>query len=257
MSRRVSIALLLLAAIVLTLVWTGVHMSFAYVRQTTLATGELRRESISISRGDATRVAVQIGMTGGALNLSGGAAHLLDGYVESNSEWLYPIIQYEENNQLGLLKLAHRDLSATGRVMDASAHTAAWDLQLNSSLPISTLDVNVGADVSTIDLRDLRVRAARIDMIGGELTVDLAQAWSEDVNVQVTGITGDLTIRLPKSTGVNVFLEPGLGQVDMQGLVAPAGEADRLVSAAYGKTPTTLTLTVNMALGSVDLIVES
>lgn len=257
MSRRVRIALLLLAAIVLALVWTGVHMSFAYVRQTMLSAGDLRRESISIPRGDATRVAVQVGMTGGALNLSGGAAHLLDGYVESNSEWLYPIMQYEESGQLGLLKLAHRDLSATGRVVDAAAHTATWDLQLNSLLPISTLDVNVGADVSTIDLRDLQVRAARIDMMGGELTVNLAQAWPDDVNVQVTGITGDLTIRLPKNTGVIVFLEPGLGQVDTQGLVAPAGEADRLVNAVYGKTPTTLTLTVNMALGSVDLVVES
>ncbi|RIK45789.1 MAG: hypothetical protein DCC57_16190 [Chloroflexi bacterium] len=256
MSRRVFAALLLLASIILALVWTGVHMSFAYVRSQTVAAGEVRRDPISLPRGQATRLAVQIGMTGGSLNLAGGAAHLLDGYVESNSAWLHPVITYTESGRLGILTLAHRDLAELGRIANTAAHTATWDVQLSSSLPIANLEVSVGADRSTVDLRDLQIQTARVDMVGGDLVVNLAQTWDHNVDVRLTGISGELTVHLPAKMGVIVYTEQVFGQVATEGLRPLPGATGRFANAAYRQTPTTLTISADMALGSIRLVVD-
>lgn len=256
MSRRVVAALLLLASIILALVWTGVHMSFAYVRSQTVAAGEVRRDPISLPRGQATRLAVQIEMTGGSLNLAGGAAHLLDGYVESNSEWLHPAITYAESGRLGILALEHRDPAELGRLPNTAGHTATWDIQLSSSLPIANLEVSVGAERSTVDLRDLQIQAARIDMVGGDLVVNLAQTWDHNVDVRLTGISGKLTVYLPAEMGVIVYTDQAFGQVETQGLRPLPGTTGRFVNAVYRQTPTTLTISADMALGSVRLIVD-
>ncbi|HXF63870.1 MAG TPA: toast rack family protein [Caldilineaceae bacterium] len=256
MSRRVLIALLLLASIVLALVWAGVHMSYAYVRQETVATGAVRQEAIAVPRGGAERLAVAIAMSGDALHISGGAAHLLDGYIATNSDWLFPIIHYTESGRLGILTLAHRDLAELGRLADTAAHTATWDIQLNSSLPIANLDVAVGAEQATLDLRDMELQAARVDMIGGDLVVNLAQSWDHNVDVRLTGISGALTVYLPAEMGVMVYAEQAFGQVATTGLRPLSGEAGRYANAAYRQTPATLTISADMALGNIRLAVE-
>lgn len=253
---RVLAALLLLASIVLALVWTGVHMSFAYVRGQTVAAGDVREEPIALPLGKAERLAVQISMSGDSLLLSGGAAHLLDGSIETNSDWLRPIVHYSESGHLGILTLEHRDLAELGRIVDTAAHTATWDIQLNSSLPIANLDVNVGADRAALDLRDLQVQTARVDMLGGDLSVNLAQTWKHNVDVRLTGISGKMTVHLPAEMGVIVYAEQSFGQVAAEGLAPLPGEVGRFANAAYRKTPTTLTISADMALGSIRLIVD-
>ncbi len=256
MNRRIGFAFLLLAFTVLALVWTGVHMSFAYVRGQTVAAGEIRRDPISVPRGQADRLTVQIDMLGGSLNLAGRAAHLLDGYVESNSDWLHPLVDYTETGGLGILTVQHRDLAELGTFVNAENHTATWDIQLNSSLPIASLDVAVGADESVIDLRDLQIRTARVDMMGGDLTVNLAQTWPDNVDVRLTGISGELTVHLPADMGVIVYADQAFGEVTATGLRPLPGEGERYVNAAYGATDATLSLSADMALGRIRLIVE-
>ena len=256
MSWRVLVALLLLASIVLALVWTGVHMSYAYVRQETVVAGAIRQEPIAISQGEAERLAVEIAMSGDRLQLSGGAAHLLDGYIETNSDWLFPIIHYTESGRLGILTLKHRDLAELGRLADTAGHKANWDIQLNSSLPIANLDVAVGADQAILDLRDLELQTARIDMVGGDLTVNLVQSWDHNVDVRLTGISGAMTVYLPAEMGVVVYAEQSFGEVAATGLRPLAGEAGRYANAAYRQTPATLTISADMALGNILLAVE-
>lgn len=256
MNRRVGVAFLLLAATVLALVWTGVHISFAYVRGQTVAAGEIRRDPISVPRGQANRLTVQIDMLGGSLNLAGRAAHLLDGYVESNSEWLHPLVDYTETGGLGILTVKHRDLAELGTFVNAENHTATWDIQLNSSLPIASLDVAVGADQSVIDLRDLQIHRARVDMMGGDLTVNLAQTWPDHVDVRLTGISGELTVHLPADMGVIVYADQAFGEVSTTGLHPISGEVGRFANAAYGTTDATLSLSADMALGRIRLIVD-
>lgn len=254
--NRVLAALLLLALIVLVMVWAGVHTTFAYVRGQTVAAGEVRKQSIAIPLGEAERLAVQIGMSGDALQLSGGAAHLLDGYIETNSEWLWPIVDYSQMGRLGILSLKHRDLDELGRIAETRTHTATWDIQLNSSLPLSNLDVDVGAARSTLDLRDLQIQTARVDMVGGDLTVNLAQTWDHNVDVRLTGISGQLTVYLPADIGVIVYADQAFGQVETSGLRSLPGETDRYANEAYRQTPTTLSVSADMALGSIRLIVQ-
>jgi hypothetical protein len=253
---RVLAALLLLASIVLALVWTGVHMTFAYVRGQIVTAHDVREEPIALPLGAAERLAVEIGMSGDELRLSGRAAHLLDGAIVTNSDWLRPIIDYTESGRLGILTLEHRDLAELGRIADTSAHTATWDIQLNSSLPISNLEVKVGAARSVLDLRDLQVHTARIDMVGGDLTVNLAQTWDHNVDVRLTSISGELTVHLPAEMGVIVYAEQAFGEVAAQGLHPLAGESGRFVNAAYRQTPATLSISANMALGRIRLIVD-
>ena len=73
---------------------------------------------------------------------------------------------------------------------------------------------------------------------------------AKDLEAEIQGGVGEATIRLPKNVGVVATVHGGLGSIDTHGLKEEDGQ---YVNEAYGKSPTTIHLSVNGGIGSIKL----
>ena len=74
-----------------------------------------------------------------------------------------------------------------------------------------------------------------------------------NVTGTIEGGVGQATIRLPKDVGVHVDASGGIGSVDAHGLRKEDGA---WVNDAYGKSATSIELTVHGGVGQIELLEE-
>jgi hypothetical protein len=100
--------------------------------------------------------------------------------------------------------------------------------------------------------RFAKVDLTRLELnIGaGQADVDLSGERAKDLEAEIQGGVGEATIRLPKDVGVVAVVHGGLGSIDTHGLKEEDG---KYVNEAYGKSPTTIHLSVNGGIGSIRL----
>jgi hypothetical protein len=83
------------------------------------------------------------------------------------------------------------------------------------------------------------------------VTLNLSGPWKRDLNASVASGVGDLTIILPRGTGAIVDVRQGIGSIEAaSGL---ASRDDTYTNEAYGKTSTTLRVTVTSGVGMTRL----
>ncbi|HXP23944.1 MAG TPA: hypothetical protein VN807_07365, partial [Candidatus Sulfotelmatobacter sp.] len=72
-----------------------------------------------------------------------------------------------------------------------------------------------------------------------------------DLQAIIQGGVGEAIVHLPKNVGVVATVHGGLGSIDVHGL--KQDEGGQYVNAAYGKSPSTLRLTVEGGIGHIKL----
>jgi hypothetical protein len=198
----------------------------------------------SIERKEAKSVRMSVKMPAGDLAMSGGAESLLNADFSFGNSWSAPKIEYSVSKGEGELSI---DQVGGGTLMTNSDNT--WSLKVNDSIPIDlSIDIGAGRGV----LRFARVDLTRLELnIGaGQADVDLSGERAKDLEAEIQGGVGEATIRLPKDVGVVATVHGGLGSIDTHGLKEEDGQ---YVNAAYGKSPTTIRLSVNGGIGSIKL----
>ena len=115
------------------------------------------------------------------------------------------------------------------------------------------LRVQMGAGHSNLRLSSVTVKDLEVHMGAGQLDLDLTGERKTSVNGTIEGGVGQATVHLPKNVGVHVEATGGIGSVDARGLTR---DGSAYVNEAYGKSPTTIELTIHGGVGEIRLIEE-
>ncbi len=206
----------------------------------------IRHETRSVGAQGAESVAVSIEMPAGQLRISGGATQLLDAefdYTESEGQ---PEISYQPSGKDGRLRLTQNSRRHFGREHND------WDLRLNGNV-VRDLHIEMGAGQNNLRLGGMRLERLTVEMGAGELNADLTGDWKQSADVRIEGGAGEAIIRLPKDVGVRARASGALGSISVHGL---RHEGGYYVNDAYGKSPVTINVDVEGAVGEIRLIAD-
>lgn len=188
---------------------------------------------------------VEIDMGPGNLQLAGGAAALMEATFKYNVPDWKPRVVYSVREGKGFLTV--RQDGSTGRTAEGAINR--WNLKLNDSIPID-MRVQVGAGKTNLALGSLLLNNFRLEEGAGENIVDLRGNWKNNVNVSIEGGVGKTVVQLPSAVGAKVAVEQSIGQVKAGNLTK---QGDSYVNAAYGKSPSTVNVKIENGIGEVDL----
>jgi hypothetical protein len=204
-------------------------------------------ETQSVDAQGAESVAVSIEMPAGELRISGGAAKLLDADFDYNELEGKPRISYDSSGKDRQLTLTQE-----GGRRHLGHERNNWNLRMDGD-KVHSLHIEMGAGRSDLHLGGMRLNRVSVEMGAGECIADLTGDWKQDVNVRIQGGAGSATVRLPKEVGVRARASGALGSIDVRGLRRDNGY---YVNDAYGKSPVTINLDVEGAVGEIRLIQE-
>ena len=205
-------------------------------------------ESQTLELGGAKDVHAKIDVPTGKLSIAGGASKLLDAnfqYLKSDGD---PLLSYSVKDGSGHIDLSQPNDS---HIRMLNSHNL-WDLRFSDDVPLN-LDLTVGAGHGDVDLRGIDVRDLTLNFGTGELNLDLSGPRKNNLVATIKGGVGSAKIRLPKDVGVSVHASGGIGAISAHGLI----EHDKnYVNDAFGKSPTSITLTIQGGIGSIRLETE-
>jgi hypothetical protein len=119
-------------------------------------------------------------------------------------------------------------------------------------MKLTRLHLKAGAGDFTVNLANTSVPKLDIEAGVGEIKLDLSGKWSNNLEAKINGGIGEITLKLPRKTGVRVKVN-GLGSIENAGFTKQDGY---YVNEAYKKTEATLNIEINGGLGSVNLELE-
>ena len=207
--------------------------------------GKLRTESETVELDGAESVSVEINMGAGKLNISGGADELL------NANFLYrvrawkPKINYNVSDNKGVLIIEQPGVVR----IPVQGYRYEWDLRFNDDVPMD-LSVILGAGENNLKLGSLNLTSLDIEIGVGELKVDLTGEWKNDLDANIEGGVGRMTLMLPSNVGVRVDVDRGLGTINAVGLKK---DGDFYVNDAYEISLVTLNIELDVGIGEINL----
>lgn len=241
---------LLGAVVILGLAFTLVIVFMAsnlFGRVSNPAVGELRTETQSIALGEASTAAVDINMGVGKLDVSGGAADLMDATFKYNVAVWKPTVSYTAEGTQGTLQVRQ---PSQGGINTGTNTRYEWDLRFKNDVPM-TMKVEVGVGQGNLKFGGLNLSRLEVSSGVGDTTIDLAGQWKQDMDVLVNGGVGQITIIVPRDTGVRVTAEGALGHVNANGLTM---NGNTYTNSAYGTSTSTINIHVSTGIGDIQLI---
>jgi hypothetical protein len=239
--RRVQIRVFLVMAVLL----VGLSAAGLGCSAVTVKTGELRTDTTTVGLGAAKSASVEIRQGAGTLKVSGGASKLMDATFVYNVDSWKPEVTYTVNGDQGSLVV--RQPSTLNVSLGGQRYE--WDLRLAEGVPMR-LVVGLGAGKSTLLLGTLTLTALDVESGAGDVTVDLGGYKAGSFEGTIKGGAGRLTVLLPKDVGVSVRTGTALGKTTILGLKQ---QGEDYVNDAFGKATETVRLTVQAAVGEVNL----
>lgn len=215
---------------------------------------------------------VDIKMKAGILELGthqAGKAEMAFDY--SRNSWK-PEVQMRSKGGSGFLSIEQPGEGSNSFSMDDDEQNT-WKLKLPQAVPMD-LEISLGAGESTLDLRGAKLNSLEMKAGAGDfdinlantsvseleisagvgsLTLDLTGKRTTNLEASINGGIGDLKLLLPQEIGVRVKVN-GLGGLDTEGFKKEGGY---YVNEAYGKTSSSLEITVNGGLGNCTLAMET
>jgi N-terminal domain of toast_rack, DUF2154/Domain of unknown function (DUF5668) len=236
-----TIATLAFLLVMFILMWHG-HMAFSHASSANSGPMTRSRKTVEIQGAKAVRMSVK--MPAGDLRMEGGADQVLDADFSYGNAWHPPEVDYSVNNGVGELDLTQE---SSGQPMLMSDNT--WSLKVNDAMPLE-LEVDLGAGRGEFRFSKVNLTRFKLNIGAGQAVVDLSGERAKDLDADIEGGVGEATVRLPKNVGVVATVHGGLGSIDTHGLKEEDGQ---YVNEAYGKSPTTIHLTVQGGIGSIKL----
>ena len=171
--------------------------------------GPVQTGNTAVEVGKADTARAEIHMNAGELWIEGGASRLLDATFRYSERVGRPSVHYDVMGARGVLTVESPQSASGGMKGNA---TNEWRLRMSSEVPIE-LSIGLGAGESHLDLSQITLRAAEVNMGAGNMTFDMADRYSQDINVQINGGVGEAHIRLPRESGAVVDATGGIGSI--------------------------------------------
>ncbi|QAT39244.1 LiaF domain-containing protein [Clostridium sp. JN-9] len=199
-------------------------------------------ESKNIDLSGENALTSDITMGVGRLNISSDTNKLFEGNFDYNVKKLKPEISYSSN----VLKLSHNKMNQN---ISGNNYKCDWNLKFNPKVLMS-MDINMGNGSGNLDFSKINLKSLSAKFGVGDYLVDLRGSYNQDVNVSIQGGVGKVKIILPKSTGVSVNCEKGVGSVRAANFTK---ENSSYKNDAYGKTKNSINVDVKAGVGDIEL----
>ncbi len=207
--------------------------------------GPLRSESRSVELEDAASARVDIEFGAGDLDVTGGAAKLLEADFTYNVAKLQP-----ELEQTGSTVVVRQpDVSGLPVLQDIGDFRNEWDVRLDDQVPMD-LRVNVGGGTTDLQLAGLSLTRLDVTLGAGQSTLDLNGDWARDLDVTIDASAADMTVQLPRNIGVRLVVDPGAAVIDAPDLQR---DGEVYTNAAYGVSDVTLHVDLKAGIGRIGL----
>jgi N-terminal domain of toast_rack, DUF2154/Domain of unknown function (DUF5668) len=207
--------------------------------------GYNRHDTQAVELQGAKTVNAVLDMPAGQLTLQGGSTRLLDAEFRYGDWEQKPEVKYTVSGDEGQLEVTQDH--------DHDVHWgndgAEWALRLGDAAPLN-LKLQMGAGQCNMRLDGLSVNELDVHMGAGELNLDLTGEKNANLHVQIEGGAGQALVRVPRDQGVRVYASGGIGEVNAHDLHR---DGDAYVNDAYGKTPTTMEVTIHGGVGQINL----
>jgi N-terminal domain of toast_rack, DUF2154 len=191
----------------------------------------------------AKSVSVDVEFPAGRLEATGGSNRLLD----ADFGWygVRPTVDYAVAG-------GHGQLTLTGKsnVTPFGTTDNNWHLRFGGDVPMD-FNLNVGAGETYLRFDQIDLQRLNVHMGAGRLDLNLTGARKSNLDADIEGGVGSAMIRLPKDVGVRVEASGGIGSVNVDGFHREGGTYE---NDAYGKTPTSIEMTVHGGVGEIDLV---
>jgi len=232
-TNHLLIALVLVAALLLTGCGSGARV------------GALQSVSQSVELGDAKSVRVEINVGAGDLKVTGGAEKLLEADLTYNVAELKPELEYTD----GTLVVRQPNVEGLPVLRGITDYRNEWGLRLYDQVPMD-LRVDMGGGVSDLQLASLSLTRLDVILGAGKSTIDLNGDWARDLDATINAGAADVSVRLPRDTGVRVEVDRGPAMIEASGL---RQDGDVYTNAAYGVSKMTLHVRIKAGIGRISL----
>jgi len=244
---------------------TGLIVTFTFLAGFSIAPQEKKK---NIDAGRAKTVKTEITFPAGKLYINPEGKSFCEGFYKYRKDFWEPEISYYEESENGHLKIDVEDDRREKNYNDDDENV--WTIAFNKDVR-NDMHIEMIAGESKIDLQNCNLDRFRFEMvagetyinlrntsvpffefraIAGEAEIDLSGKWKNDLDAEIRGGVGELTIRLPAEVGVKVSITGGLGDVS-----APGFDRHNRVytNRLYGKTKESLYVDVTGGIGNVNL----
>jgi hypothetical protein len=197
----------------------------------------------------ATSVDMDLTIPAGELTLAGGSSRLMDADFRHDQNQGKPNVDYSVSAGRGELRVTQDENQWHTHFGNEDNE---WNMRVANAVPLD-LHLQMGAGHSDLRLNSVNVKSLDVHMGAGQLDLDLTGERKTSLDGTIEGGVGQATIRLPKNVGVHVDATGGIGSVDEGDLHRDGGS---YVNDLYGKTPTSIELSVHGGIGQIRLIEE-
>ena len=208
---------------------------------------EASGSDISIAKDSAESLNVDIDFGIGDLLIHGNSSEWVSGDLQYNHKKLAPKVNYKKRKDVGFVDIRQGSKVSFG--FNKSKMQSDWDLQLTNDIPID-LNIDIGVSNSTLKLAGLQLSSLSIDSGVSDTLIDMSGEWKKGFHADMDLGVGDVTIILPKQTGVRVKASKGIGRVDL-----PPGfitQKDGVyVNEAFADADVIIDITIDIGVGDV------
>ena len=201
---------------------------------------------ISIEKDNAEALDVDIDFGVGNLYIQGNSQEWVSGEFSYNHKRLEPKVTYKKQKDVGHVKIKQGSKTMFG--FNKRKLENEWDLQLTNDIPID-LDVDMGVSTSTLNLKGLQLNSLSIDSGVSDSVIDLSGEWKKSFRVDFDLGVGDVTIILPKQTGVRLNVSKGIGSVNARDFTKQNDGV--YVNEAYASADVIIDISLDIGVGDV------
>jgi hypothetical protein len=208
--------------------------------------GDLVTEDESTELGTAEAVKVYLAQSSGALDVSSGAAKLMEASFKYNIDKWKPEISYKEVGGAG-------NLSVVQPATDLRVATGArneWDITLSNDVPID-LTVILGAGDSDVRIGDMNLTDVDVNIGAGDLDLHMGAYDGDNLTVSIICAAGSAKVTVPAGMGVRVIPLLGVGSTTANGFTMVGSEYHNV---AYDPVQPHLIIHANLGVGNLSII---
>jgi len=202
-----------------------------------------KHDSQAVELQGAKSVSVDVQFPAGRLEAGGGSGKLLDGDFGWYGE--KPSVNYDVSGGHGQLTIIGKSNIAPWGSTDNN-----WHLRFANDVPMD-FTFNVGAGQTFLRFDQIDLQRLNVHIGAGQLDLNLTGPRKSNLEADIEGGVGSAYIRLPRDVGVRVDASGGIGSIDTDGLRREDGMYE---NDAYGRTPTSIEMTVHGGIGHIELV---
>jgi uncharacterized protein DUF2154 len=205
---------------------------------------ETRRDQQSIDLDSSGSARVSLEMGAGELNVSGGAAKLMEAEFTYNVDRLKPMVEHRSSAAESEIRISQAE--ASGMAFGAMSR---WDLRLNNGV-VMDIVTKLGAGQAQMNLGGLSLRNLEIGIGAGQVQVDLRGTPKRSYGVRINGGVGQTVVHLPRSAGISADAAGGLGAITVNGLEK---RGEHWINAGHENDPVQITVDIKGGIGEIQV----